>query len=125
MYRGRREPAADLETRAPRLGQAWPVSPIVWSSPMLKASVSELRELLPRPASARWPEGEHFIEAFTHGSLVVELYAPRDRDTQSPHDRDEVYFVVSGSGEFVVDGRRSEFVAGDALFVAAGVEHRF
>jgi len=92
---------------------------------MLKASVTELRKLLPRPASARWPDGEHFIEAFSHGSLVVELYAPRERDIQSPHDRDEVYFVASGSGEFVADGRRSAFAAGDALFVAAGVEHRF
>jgi len=92
---------------------------------MLKASSSELLKCLPRPASKRWPEGEHFIEAFAHGSLVVELYAPPGRDSQSPHDRDEVYFVISGSGEFVLAGERSPFAGGDALFVPAGVEHRF
>lgn len=92
---------------------------------MLKASVTDLLQRLPGPCSARWPEGERFVEAFAHGTLVVELYAPRGRDPQTPHDRDEVYFVVSGSGEFVVGGERSRFSPGDALFAAAGVGHRF
>lgn len=53
------------------------------------------------------------------------MYAPRGTDPQTPHVRDEVYFVVSGSGEFVVAGERAPFAAGDALFVGAGIEHRF
>lgn len=92
---------------------------------MFKASPAELAKHLPRPASERWPEGEHFVEAFAHGSLVVELYAPPRRDSQSPHDRDEVYFVISGEGDFVVAGERTRFAGGDALFVPAGAEHRF
>ena len=92
---------------------------------MLKASAADLLKQLPRPASTRWPKGEYFVEAFAHGSLVVELYAPREIDSQSPHDRDEVYFVISGSGEFIVAGERSVFASGDALFVPAGIEHRF
>jgi mannose-6-phosphate isomerase-like protein (cupin superfamily) len=91
----------------------------------VKASAAELLARLPGPRTGKWPDGERFVEAFTHGSLVVEIYAPVGRDTQTPHDRDEVYFVISGSGDFVVDGKRSPFIAGDALFVAAGVEHRF
>jgi mannose-6-phosphate isomerase-like protein (cupin superfamily) len=92
---------------------------------MLKASVSELLQSLPGPRSARWPDGERFVEAFAHGTLVVELYAPVGSDPQTPHDRDEVYFVISGSGDFVVAGERAPFKAGDALFAAARVEHRF
>lgn len=92
---------------------------------MLKASIASLMQRLPGPLTPRWPAGEPFVEAFSHGSLVVELYAPRGADTQAPHDRDEVYFVVSGSGDFICGGERSPFSAGDALFVAAGVEHRF
>ncbi|HET7062652.1 MAG TPA: cupin domain-containing protein [Rudaea sp.] len=92
---------------------------------MLKASVVNLLRRLPGPRTLNWPEGERFVEAFTHGSLVVELYAPDAVDPQKPHTRDEVYFVVSGSGEFVVAGERTHFVAGDALFVAAGAVHRF
>jgi mannose-6-phosphate isomerase-like protein (cupin superfamily) len=91
----------------------------------MKASIAELLKRLPGPRTARWPKGERFVEAFAHGSLVVELYAPVETDPQTLHDRDEVYFVASGSGDFVVAGERSRFQAGDALFVAAGVEHRF
>lgn len=95
------------------------------TSPILKANIADLLQRLPGPRTPAWPAGERFVEAFRHGSLVVELYAPVGSDPQSPHDRDEAYFVISGSGDFVVTGERSRFVAGDALFVAAHVEHRF
>lgn len=92
---------------------------------MLRASVADLLQRLPGPRTHNWPEGERFTEAFTRGTLVVELYAPETVDPQKPHTRDEVYFVVSGGGEFVAGGERARFVAGDALFAAAGVVHRF
>ena len=92
---------------------------------MLRASVAELLQRLPGPRTANWPDGERFTEAFAHGTLIVELYAPKAIDPQKPHARDEIYFVVSGSGEFVAGGERTHFVAGDALFAAAGVVHRF
>jgi len=95
------------------------------TSRTLRANPGDLLQRLPGPRTPRWPEGERFVEAFRHGSLVVELYVPVGSDPQQPHDRDEVYFVISGSGDFVVAGERSRFVAGDALFVAAHVEHRF
>ena len=42
-----------------------------------------------------------WIELFQHGTLSIEFYAPRGTDPQTPHTRDEVYVVASGSGEFV------------------------
>jgi mannose-6-phosphate isomerase-like protein (cupin superfamily) len=66
-----------------------------------------------------------FIELFRHSSLVVEFYRPEGVDRQSPHTRDEVYVVVSGSGTFLCDGVRRPFESGEVLFAAAGVEHRF
>ncbi len=71
------------------------------------------------------PYGEHFVRLFTHGTLDVELYAPRGTDPQQPHSRDEVYVVASGSGTFFCDAMRVVFQPGDVLFVPAGVEHRF
>ena len=71
------------------------------------------------------PAGERFVELFRHGTLSVELYAPRGHDPQTPHTRDEVYVVVTGRGEFVNDGARQRFGPGDLLFVPAQVEHRF
>jgi mannose-6-phosphate isomerase-like protein (cupin superfamily) len=71
------------------------------------------------------PRGERFVELFTHGTLVVELYAPRGHDPQTPHTRDEIYVVASGRGTFVDGSSRVSFQPGDLLFVAAGVPHRF
>src|SRR5688500_136256 len=71
------------------------------------------------------PAGERYVELFQHGTLSIELYAPRGTDPQTPHTRDEVYVIVTGSGEFVNDGKRERFGPGDLLFVPAHVEHRF
>jgi mannose-6-phosphate isomerase-like protein (cupin superfamily) len=71
------------------------------------------------------PNGERFARVMGHGTMEVEVYAPRGRDPQKPHTRDELYFVVSGRGTFVNGPERHPFGPGDALFVPAGVEHRF
>src|SRR5437016_3105590 len=71
------------------------------------------------------PEGKPFIVAFEHGTLSVELFAPRGVDTQQPHTRDEVYVVVRGEGFFVNGPDRHHFGSGDVLFVPAGIEHHF
>ena len=55
-----------------------------------------------------------FVELFKHGSLVVEIYRPKDGvDRQRPHTRDEVYVVISGSGYFVNGAERRPFEAGE------------
>ncbi len=71
------------------------------------------------------PAGERFVELFQHGTLTIELYAPRGHDSQSPHSKDEVYVVVQGSGQFRNGEAMNRFGPGDVLFVAAGVSHRF
>ena len=83
--------------------------------------------LTPDDLLARLPtsEGQRFVSAFGHGTLAVELYAPRGTDPQKPHTRDEVYVVVSGKGTFVHGERRDPFGPGDFLFVPAGLPHRF
>ncbi len=71
------------------------------------------------------PRGERFASVLEHGSLQVEIYAPRGHDPQTPHTRDEAYIVVQGSGEFLNGTQRHQIRSGDFLFVPAGIEHRF
>ncbi|HKG22793.1 MAG TPA: cupin domain-containing protein [Blastocatellia bacterium] len=71
------------------------------------------------------PRGERFAKVFEHGSLLIEVYAPRGTDPQTPHARDEAYIVARGRGEYVVEGGRFAFGPGDFLFAAAGEVHRF
>jgi mannose-6-phosphate isomerase-like protein (cupin superfamily) len=84
-----------------------------------KASLGEGLEQLPGV------NGERFVKLFEHGSLLVEVYAPRGTDPQKPHTRDEAYIVARGTGEFVNGETRVSFEAGDFLFAAAGEVHRF
>lgn len=73
------------------------------------------------------PAGTHPRSAavFQHGTLLLKLFAPRGHDPQPPHTRDELYVVARGSGLFVNGDARHAFGPGDALFVPAGVTHRF
>jgi mannose-6-phosphate isomerase-like protein (cupin superfamily) len=43
----------------------------------------------------------------------------------SPHNRDEIYVIVTGSGYFVDAGTRQTVTAGTCIFVPAGANHRF
>jgi mannose-6-phosphate isomerase-like protein (cupin superfamily) len=70
-------------------------------------------------------DNKRYATVFEHGTLDIEIYAPRGVDPQTPHTRDEVYVVVSGSGEFLNGGVRTRVETGDILFVPARVEHRF
>jgi len=69
--------------------------------------------------------GIRSVEAFKSGSLQIKLYAPGGEDPQGPHDRDEVYVVARGRGTAMIGEERQRFGPADALFVPAGVTHRF
>lgn len=69
--------------------------------------------------------GAEFVTLFSQGTLEVEIYRPVGVDRQQPHEKDELYVVIAGSGTFVHGGERTPFRAGDTLFVRAGVPHRF
>ena len=88
-------------------------------TPCRHSTITDALQLLPGP------DGQRFATVFQHGSLAVEIYAPRETDSQKPHTRDEVYFVAAGSGEYVCGDTRQSFGPTDLLFAAAGVEHRF
>lgn len=76
-------------------------------------------------ASGQPPSGNLAIPVFGHGSMEAELYMPVERDRQSPHDRDEIYVVARGRGQFYNGEATVPVEVGAFLFVPAGVEHRF
>jgi mannose-6-phosphate isomerase-like protein (cupin superfamily) len=55
---------------------------------------------------------------------VYVLVAP-EPDRQQPHDDDEVYVVLEGTGVLDVEDERVDLREGHAVFVPAGAEHRF
>ncbi len=75
----------------------------------LKASSHRYKGLLDRPSMR----------------AGIYILASGVTDTQRPHQRDEVYYVISGSGKLVVEDDTLAAVAGAVLFVAAKANHRF
>ena len=55
---------------------------------------------------------------------VYVLLAP-EADAQQPHADDEIYIGLEGTGILEVGGESVPIDVGQAIFVEAGVEHRF
>ncbi len=74
--------------------------------------------------SGQGPEYREFLRA---PSLSCGIYhLPRgSRDMQSPHDEDEVYFVLSGRARMKVAGEDQQVQPGTVLYVRATEEHSF
>src|SRR5262249_60511458 len=55
---------------------------------------------------------------------VYVLVAP-EADRQQPHEDDEIYVVLEGTGVLQVEGEEVPVREGSAVFVEAGADHRF
>lgn len=102
--------------------------------PKLRATPAEAQHVPADPGRAT-------ALLLAHGTMELRWFAPSGHDPQTPHDRDELYVVVSGTGIFMraqdsvplgddlslpLHGQdRVPFGPGDAIFVPAGTEHRF
>ena len=71
------------------------------------------------------PHKNNFAIALEKGKLYIELYNPIETDPQSPHGRDELYFISEGKGEFECDGETVAFETGDVIFVPKDAPHKF
>ncbi len=69
--------------------------------------------------------GGEFTTLFRQGTLEIEIYRPVGVDLQKPHNKDELYVIINGTGIFAHGQERTAIHEGDALFVRAGVPHRF
>lgn len=64
----------------------------------MKISLADHLRKIPLPPTAKWPEGVWDVDALRHGSMSLLLYTPSGTDYQTPHEQDELYIVVKGSG---------------------------
>ncbi len=66
----------------------------------------------------RFFDGEHI-------SMGIYKLAAGTTDEQSPHQIDEVYYVLEGKSKFEVNGQETPVEPGDVIFVAADASHHF
>ncbi len=102
-------------------------------SPTLHVTPEQARKLPNDP-------GHPSARIMAHGSMEVRWFQPRDGRQHTPHDRDEMYYIVSGSATFYRGNETGPFdegnlglfgeeqvqvKPGDVLFVPAGAAHCF
>lgn len=85
---------------------------------------------LTQARDARITPGLRSAQLLAHGTMKLRFYQPRGKDEQTPHDQDELYIVITGSGTFAIGHsedslERIPFGPGDAIFAPAGTVHRF
>ena len=71
--------------------------------------------------------GDPWLEFLNVPALMAGLYElpVGAEDHQTPHPRDEIYYVVSGRAEIIVDGERRAIGPGDVIYVRRDAKHRF
>jgi mannose-6-phosphate isomerase-like protein (cupin superfamily) len=95
---------------------------------MSEAWVRKLNEALaplPLPATSKWPDGEPYQCILNQPGAQILIFAPRGTDHQTPHNRDEAYFVMTGSATLEIEGELYPVSAGDVAWVPKNIEHRF
>ena len=77
--------------------------------------------------ATRAAAGQLYHEFLRRDSMSAGLYVLRAReaDPQTPHNEDELYYVISGHGRIRVGGEDRPVDPGSVIFVPAQVEHRF
>ena len=68
-----------------------------------------------------------YLEFLNVSALNCGVYflAAGSTDMQSPHDDDEVYFVLSGKARMRLEGAERSLEPGSLLYVSATTEHSF
>jgi len=50
---------------------------------------------------------------------------PGEKDTQEPHESDEVYYIVKGDGFLTIDGKDYSISEGMSYYVSKKIPHKF
>jgi len=85
------------------------------------SAVYPLGTLITQLDSSAWLS---FIRVSTLETGLYRL-TPGAEDRQSPHDRDEVYYVIAGVARVRIGDDEEPIGPSDTIFVRANTEHRF
>jgi mannose-6-phosphate isomerase-like protein (cupin superfamily) len=90
---------------------------------MTEEKVFELQDLVSRLKK----EGGYFLDFLKIHNLEagIILLHPGEKDTQTPHSTDELYFIIAGSGFMELGKNKRPVKEGSVIFVPANMHHKF
>jgi mannose-6-phosphate isomerase-like protein (cupin superfamily) len=66
-----------------------------------------------------------YVEVLSEDSMRAEVAMYPNPAPKTPHDEDELYFIISGTGTVTVGDESYPVEEGDVVFVEEGAEHDF
>jgi mannose-6-phosphate isomerase-like protein (cupin superfamily) len=85
------------------------------------SQIQQITELLNRLGDKRYHEFLR-VPAISAGIYVL---SPNAIDNQTPHQEDEIYYVVRGKAKMRLGREERPINEGDVIFVEKKLEHRF
>ena len=85
------------------------------------SQVLQLSDVLQRRGDKRYQEFLR-VPAMSAGLYVLPTGAT---DKQTPHQEDEIYYVIRGRAKMRLGGEKRSVNSGDVIFVEKLLEHRF
>ena len=87
------------------------------------SEVFDLDNLLAR----RDQGGRSYLEFLRVPAMSAGIYIlpAGGTDLQTPHEQDEIYFVVTGAAKLRLGSNEKKISQGDVIFVERNAEHRF
>jgi mannose-6-phosphate isomerase-like protein (cupin superfamily) len=70
---------------------------------------------------------EYFVDFLNTRSIEAGIIRLRkdQKDTQTSHSLDEIYYVIKGDGNINIDGKAHRVHSGSIIFVPSNLSHNF
>jgi len=76
---------------------------------------------------SNFPKSTYFVNVIDTPIMEVGIINLKEnqKDTQQPHESDEIYYVVSGIGKIVIDGSEQDVNPGKIIYIPKNIPHYF
>ncbi len=76
---------------------------------------------------SNFPKSGYFMDILNTPTMEVGIInlKKNQKDTQQPHESDEIYYVISGIGKIVIDGSEQDVNPGKIIYIPKNIPHFF
>ena len=76
---------------------------------------------------SNFPKSKYFVNVMNTLDMEVGIIKLKknQKDTQQPHESDEIYYVISGIGKIVIDGSEQDVNPGKIIYIPKNIPHSF
>lgn len=74
-----------------------------------------------------FPKYKYFTDLLNTMTMEVGVINLRknQKDVQQPHDVDEIYYIISGTGSIEINGKKNDICPGKIIYIPRKLPHSF